>query len=347
MTRSIASTCIPVSRPSPRAPAASSSSSFSFAPAFRSRSRCGAGGDRRGAIPVAAGGPPVRRPLGPETGAHRRNGRGRAAISAARRGRRGSGRHCSCSSSSPLSARSSTGWPTTPISPRSATPSIAATRWRARGAGRGGGRRRAAPRRLRARHVRSARDVRRRRPRPGAGGGSAPRRAERAVRRTAPGAFRAARPGAILYATDAWFDAWFIFVWPIALFLALGESFAAYGGAMALAALVGADAACCSDAPSISGRAGARSPSPIRWRRRSSLFRSASLGSPRLAVGANALGGFLAAPCRPSARRSTTSPRRRPVRSVSTWRPKAAGTSVASPHACLPPAFWLGVLRFR
>jgi MFS transporter, DHA1 family, inner membrane transport protein len=61
-----------------------------------------------------------------------------------------------------------------------------------------------------------------------------------AVRESAPGAFRAARLGVILYAADGWLDAWFILVWQIALFISLGESFSAYGGAMALAALVGA-----------------------------------------------------------------------------------------------------------
>lgn len=41
-------------------------------------------------------------------------------------------------------------------------------------------------------------------------------------------------------ATDGWFDTWYIYVWQIALFLALGESFAAYGGALAFAAVLGA-----------------------------------------------------------------------------------------------------------
>ncbi len=41
-------------------------------------------------------------------------------------------------------------------------------------------------------------------------------------------------------ATDGWFDTWYIYVWQIALFIALGESFAAYGGAIALAAILGA-----------------------------------------------------------------------------------------------------------
>ncbi len=61
-----------------------------------------------------------------------------------------------------------------------------------------------------------------------------------AVRASAPGAFRAARLGVILAAADGWLDAWFILVWQIALFISLSESVSAYGGAMALAAIVGA-----------------------------------------------------------------------------------------------------------
>jgi hypothetical protein len=49
---------------------------------------------------------------------------------------------------------------------------------------------------------------------------------------------------------DGWIAAGFFFVWQMALFLALGESFTAYGGAMALAALVGA----------VSGRSWVRRP---------------------------------------------------------------------------------------
>ena len=61
-----------------------------------------------------------------------------------------------------------------------------------------------------------------------------------AVVNAAPGAFRAAVPGILMFVADGWIAAGFYFVWQIALFLALGESFTAYGGAMALAALVGA-----------------------------------------------------------------------------------------------------------
>ena len=55
-----------------------------------------------------------------------------------------------------------------------------------------------------------------------------------------PGAFRAALPGVWLYVADGWIGAGFYLVWQIALFSTLGQQFSAYGGAMALAALVGA-----------------------------------------------------------------------------------------------------------
>jgi hypothetical protein len=61
-----------------------------------------------------------------------------------------------------------------------------------------------------------------------------------AVADAAPGAFAAAVPGILMFAADGWIASGFYFVWQIALFLALGESFTAFGGAAALAALVGA-----------------------------------------------------------------------------------------------------------
>jgi MFS transporter, DHA1 family, inner membrane transport protein len=60
-----------------------------------------------------------------------------------------------------------------------------------------------------------------------------------AVKHEAPGALRAARQGVILVAVDGWIDSSYFFVWPIALFVSLSESVPAYGGAMALAGLVG------------------------------------------------------------------------------------------------------------
>jgi hypothetical protein len=113
-----------------------------------------------------------------------------------------------------------------------------------------------------------------------------------AVVRDAPGAFRAARPGMILVAADGWFDACFIFVWQIALFVSLGESFAAYGGAMVLAGLVGA----------ICGLVLGRHIDKGFGRRAVAiayglgaglvLLRAGSLDAPWLAVAANAAGGL-------------------------------------------------------
>ncbi len=55
----------------------------------------------------------------------------------------------------------------------------------------------------------------------------------------APGALRAALMGVLLFAADGWTAMGYVFVWQIALFISLKESFTAFGGAMALAAVVG------------------------------------------------------------------------------------------------------------
>jgi MFS transporter, DHA1 family, inner membrane transport protein len=63
---------------------------------------------------------------------------------------------------------------------------------------------------------------------------------EVAVPRQAPGAFRAALPGVLLFMADGWVAVGFWMVWQIALFVTLNRHYLAYGGAMAFAALVGA-----------------------------------------------------------------------------------------------------------
>src|SRR5262249_58317938 len=60
------------------------------------------------------------------------------------------------------------------------------------------------------------------------------------VKRSVPGAYRAAVPGMRFFLADGWIAAGYYFAWQIALFLSLGESFVAYGGALAPAAPVGA-----------------------------------------------------------------------------------------------------------
>ncbi|HEX3919085.1 MAG TPA: MFS transporter [Caulobacteraceae bacterium] len=58
--------------------------------------------------------------------------------------------------------------------------------------------------------------------------------------RDAPGIVRAARAGVALMLIDGWQGACIYYVWQVALFVSLAASIGAYGGAVALAALVGA-----------------------------------------------------------------------------------------------------------
>jgi len=105
-----------------------------------------------------------------------------------------------------------------------------------------------------------------------------------------------ARTAMALFVADGWTAACFFFVWQIVLFLSLGRSLAAFGGAAALAALAGA----------VAGLLAGRFIDLGHGRRAAvvanlvfaaaALARAASVGSPWLAVGANALGAFVATP---------------------------------------------------
>lgn len=111
----------------------------------------------------------------------------------------------------------------------------------------------------------------------------------------APGAMRAALPGVLMFAADGVIAAGLGMVWPIALFLSLGESFTAYGGAMALAALVGAASGLLLGRFIDRGH-GARAV----WLGIGALIvatglRAASYGVPAWAVAANAVGALLPA----------------------------------------------------
>lgn len=113
------------------------------------------------------------------------------------------------------------------------------------------------------------------------------------VRRHAPGAWRAARPAALLIGADGWFDASFLFVWQIALFLSLGRSYSAYGGAMALAGLAGAAFGLLIGHHVDAGRGRRSVAIAYGVAGLVVLARAASLGSPWLAVLANAAGGLV------------------------------------------------------
>ena len=118
------------------------------------------------------------------------------------------------------------------------------------------------------------------------------------VAQSAPGALRAALPGLARFAIDGWFGAGFYYVWQVLLFVSLGSSLTAFGGAMALAALAGA----------VIGlalgrhidRGGGRRATVIAYMVGAAVvaMRAASLDTPWLAVTANAAGalvvGFMA-----------------------------------------------------
>ncbi|MGH6986982.1 MAG: hypothetical protein ACRED9_09135 [Caulobacteraceae bacterium] len=113
--------------------------------------------------------------------------------------------------------------------------------------------------------------------------------------RAAGGAFaglRLAGLGSILMACDGWLASGLAFVWQIALFAALKESYAAYGGAMALAGVVGASCGLLIGAHVDFG--GGRRAAALTFLGMTAIvvLRAASLHSPALAVVANAVGAL-------------------------------------------------------
>lgn len=121
-----------------------------------------------------------------------------------------------------------------------------------------------------------------------------------AVPAVAPGAYGQAKVGAVLFAADGWIDTGYVIAWQIALFVSLKQSFTAFGGATALASLVGA----------ASGLLLGRQIDLGRGLRVIALafgaffialvLRVASVGMPALAVLANALGAFVVCLYRPA-----------------------------------------------
>jgi len=111
-----------------------------------------------------------------------------------------------------------------------------------------------------------------------------------AIAPAAPGALRAARVGLLIYLADGPFAAGNFYLWQIALFLSLGESFSAYGGAVALAALIGAGCGIVLGRH-VDARHGRRAVF-VAYALSAAVivFRALSVGSPLLAVTANAAG---------------------------------------------------------
>ncbi len=115
------------------------------------------------------------------------------------------------------------------------------------------------------------------------------------IKPLAPGVFEAARVGFALFITEGWMGASFYYVWQIALFVSLGRSLTNYGGAMALAALVGAVTGLLVGRHIDAG--GGRRAVILAYTATAglALLRTLSVGSPWLAVAANAPGPFVGA----------------------------------------------------
>jgi hypothetical protein len=107
------------------------------------------------------------------------------------------------------------------------------------------------------------------------------------------GALKAAMPGVLLFAADSFFAAGYVFVWQIALFLSLGESFSAFGGAMALAALAGAASGLALGRLIDAGHGTRAAWLALVVLVTMTMFRAASYGNAPLAVMANACGALV------------------------------------------------------
>jgi MFS transporter len=110
---------------------------------------------------------------------------------------------------------------------------------------------------------------------------------------TVSGSLKAVLPGALLFAADGWMAAGYDFVWKIALFVSLGESFSAFGGAMALAAIVGALGGMFLGRLIDAGHGTRAARVALTALAAVALMRAASYGNAPLAVLANACGALV------------------------------------------------------
>jgi len=113
------------------------------------------------------------------------------------------------------------------------------------------------------------------------------------VRRRVPHVIRGAIPGMQLFLGDGWIAAGYHFVWQIALFLSLRESYVAYGGALALSALVGAVAGLLLGRRIDAGHGRSAVAYALGVLVLTTILRAAAPGHAALAITANALGAFV------------------------------------------------------
>lgn len=112
------------------------------------------------------------------------------------------------------------------------------------------------------------------------------------VARHAPGAFRAAFAGMGIFIGDGFTTAGYVLAWQIALFVSLGQNFMAYGGALAVAALVGGAGGLVLGRMIDTGSGGRAVVLSISLAVMVTLLRASVQHYPALAVTANALGAL-------------------------------------------------------
>lgn len=113
------------------------------------------------------------------------------------------------------------------------------------------------------------------------------------IARRAPGAFRAALSGAMLFVGDGWVSSGYFVVWQLALFITLGQNYLTYGGALAVAALVGAVGGLVLGRYIDSGKGGQAVWVSIGLLSLVILLRAGVQDHPVLAVAANAMGALV------------------------------------------------------
>jgi hypothetical protein len=113
-----------------------------------------------------------------------------------------------------------------------------------------------------------------------------------AVKPAGPGTLKAARPAMILQVASGWSAGWTYFLWSIVLFVTLDSSMTAFGGAMALAALVGAAAGLVLGRHIDAGRGARTTWIAFGLAALVVVLRALSEGHASLAIAANALGAI-------------------------------------------------------
>jgi hypothetical protein len=113
------------------------------------------------------------------------------------------------------------------------------------------------------------------------------------VQRHVKGAFKAAKTGILIFISDGFVASSWSFIWPIALFTSLGQNFLAFGGALAIAALVGAVASILLGRHIDMGHGGRAVWFTFGSLTGVTLLRAIAIGSAPLSVLGNALGALV------------------------------------------------------